>query len=110
METRLGGDSHAIAEIIVAIQAIEKQGEALDDEVPVVGDACAYIPWMALVEQVAFYAEGDIHRFEDSFHAAVLAQRDGSSKTVGQTQLEVEMPIAPSKVKQGVEFLKVIAR
>ena len=65
---------------------------------------------MLLVEEVAFHTESDIQRLEDGFHATVLTQRNRCRKTIGQTQLEIEMAVAPAQVKQGIEFLKVVIR
>ena len=109
MQSRLGGQAEAVAEVVVAVQAIEKQREALDDEVAVVADARAHVPRIFLVEEVAFHAESDVHRLEGRVHAAVLAQRNGCRVAVGQAKLEVEMAVAPTQVEQGVEFLQVVA-
>ena len=110
MQSRFGGDSQSVAEVVVAVQAVEKQREPLDDEVAVVGKSRAHVPRMALLKEVAFDVESDVHRLENRFHAAVFAQRNGSRVAVGQAELEVEMPVAPAKIQQGIEFLQVVVR
>ena len=108
MQSRFGSDSQSVAKIVIAVHAVEKQGETLDDEVAVVRDSCTHVPRMRLVENVALNAEGDIHRLENNVHTAVFTQRNGSRKAVGQAQLEVEMAVAPSQIQQGIELLQVV--
>ena len=85
MQTRFGGESQAVAEIVVAVHAIEKQGETLDDEVTVVRDSGTHVPWMRLVENVAFDAESDIHWLEGHVHAAIFTQWNRRRETISQT-------------------------
>ena len=85
MQARFGSDSQSVAEIVIAVHAVEKQGKTLDDEVAVVRDSCAYVPRMRLVENVAFDTESDIHWLEGHVHAAIFTQWNRCCETVSQT-------------------------
>ena len=109
MQSSLTGQAPLVGDVVIPMDCIIKQSDSLNDELAVVGDAAADVPWMVLVKEVAFNIEDHVHGFEDDALTPVLSQRYFGDVAIAKTQLEIPVDIAVAQGKHGIEFLKAIA-
>ena len=110
MQPDLADQTPLRGEVVIAVDVVIEQGETLDDELAVVGDASADVPRMVLVEKITFNLENHIHRLEDDPFSPVFSQRDFRDITVAKSKLEVPMGVAVPQGEHGVELLKMVIR
>ena len=72
MQSGFTRDTPLLVDVVIAVEGIIEQGDAFDDELTVVGDTAADVPWMVLVEEVAFDVEHHVHRLEDDTFSSVF--------------------------------------
>ena len=110
MQSGLACQTPIVIDVVIAVDGVIEQGDALNDKLAVVGDAAADVPMMKLREQVVFNVERDVHRLKYCAFPPIFSERDLSNVTIAETKLEVPMKVFPSQIKQSIEFLKVITR
>ena len=109
MQSGFAHQTPALIEVVIAVQVVIKQGEALDDELTIVGDAGAHIPRVILRKQVVFHVKDHIHWLKDSTLSPILTKRHLRNVTVAKTQLEVPVRIAVARAQHGIELLEFVA-
>lgn len=105
MQASLGGQAPLVVNVVIAVQVVIEQGETLDDELAVVGDAATDVPRMILGKQVVLDVEGNVHRFINGAFSPVFPQRNGGHVAAAQTEFEDPMDIAVAEVEHCVELL-----